>query len=1151
MSLQLTLGNSGSGKTTLIFDKIIKESIDNPHKNYIIIVPEQYTMETQKKLVSMHPRGGILNIDVLSFGRLCHRIFSEVGQPPEIILDDEGKNLILRKIAKNNEKDLKIFGKNLKKFGYISEIKSVISEFSQYNICDKDLSEFATYLSNDTMFENKLREIGILYQEFEKYLDGKYLTNEGMIEKLIRKVHKSEILKNSIVVFDGFTGFTPVQYKLIENLLPITEKMHVTVTIDNENVNKNYDSDLEIFAISKHTIHNLKKIALKKGIEVCDPRILCNNPTIRYIDNPELAFLEENIFRYKNSEYTDEVNNIILEVKNNGKDEVQWVAQTIRKMVRTESYRYRDFAVICSDSNIYNEHLERAFNAFDIPVFSDNKRSLLMNSFVEHIRSLLEMIDKNYTYESTFRFLKSGIKLKIDLSQDEFIWSGYGIFSNEAVDVLENYVLKSGIQGFKNWQKPWGVKCNTRDEKQFEFLNEKRVQFVEYMDIIHKNLKQRSKSVEDISAAIYEFMNGNRIQEKIEDRARYFESINKMELEKEYSQIYQVFIDLLDKFVNILGDEKVSLKEYIELLDAGLIEAKIGVIPPTLDTVVVGDLQRTRLGNIKILFLVGANDTLLPGKLTSGGLLSEMEREQFKNAGLALKPGVKEQMYLHKFYMYLNLTKATEKLYISYPLVGSDQKVTRPSYLVSELIKNFPKLKINNTPMGIEDSELTARTALQFIVEAYKDSKLRGNKSWMELYQWYRNNKDYAELMDQLLDEHLYREVEDTLSGEVANELYGEILRNSVSKLEKYASCPFSHFIDNGLKLRERDVFEYNAADIGNVLHNALELYAKEIEANNSKWGDITVENQGEISERLIDECISGYKEQVFEENSRNEYMISRMKRLMKRSVWALSKQLESGQFIPKGFELQFGFDQNKDSNIGRIALDNGKEMQLRGTIDRVDEFKTNESVLVKIVDYKTGKKKLSLSSLYEGLQLQLFVYLDAAVKLTSEKYNLEASPAGVFYYRVEDPVIESKPSESYENLQGKILGDLKLDGLVSEDNWGLFDLIESGQSKVAPIYVKKDGTMSSNVPYAKEGELEMLMEVANKKVKEFGNNIVSGDIKIQPYKEGDDTGCQFCKYSNICGFEPEIGKYKYKQISSATNKEILEELRAKENEDE
>lgn len=1105
MSLQFIFGNSGSGKSYYLYNYIVKESIKHPDRNYLVIVPEQFTMQTQKDLCLIHPRGGIMNIDVLSFARLAHRIFEETGAGRQKILDDEGKNLILRKIAGNYEQELKVLRGNLKKQGYISEVKSVISEFTQYGIGVEALDSLLETLDMHSYLYYKLQDIRQVYEGFESYLADKYITKEELLDVLSGVARKSKILKDSVIALDGFTGFTPVQDRLLGELLGVCRKLLITVEMDQRENPFIYRHPYQLFALSKQMVASLTEIARRNQTEIEEPVTLYEKPIYRFRQNPALGFLEAELFRYSRRRFEKEQDAVSLHAIRNPMEEAKFVAARIRRLVRRDGYRYKEMAVICSDMEVYASHLEKAFQTYEIPFFMDHKKSILQNAFVEYIRGLLSMVEQSFTYESVFRFLRTGLT----------------DFTKEETDKLENYVLAVGIKGWKKWQEVW-ARCTVLIQKEeLSSLNHLRVRFVEQLENLTFVLKQRSKTVRDITQAVYEFLVQENMQEKLKELEQNFQKSGELALAKEYSQVYRITLELFDKFVELLGDEKISLKEYCELLDAGLEEAKVGVIPPSLDQVVIGDVERTRLKNIKVLFFIGVNDTLLPGNLGAGGLLSERDRERLQKEKITLSPGAKEKTYIQKFYLYMNLTKPTEKLILSYSKASADGKSLRPAYLVQDIRKLFPALQIMEEEEGILKKELTKKTGLSCLAEGLRERKSGIDREWKELYSWYvREEKDEVE---NVLNAAFYRHGKEKLTEEQARLLYGEKQIPSVTRLEKFAACAYAHFLSYGLKISQREEYRFEALDWGNIAHRSMERFSRKAQERNQNWKEIDEETKGRLVEESVEESILDYGNTVLYSSARNEYLITRIKKLIRRSVWALTKQMECGDFVPSGYELNFG----------------------SGKIDRIDTCEEDSKVYVKVTDYKTGMKSFDITAFCHGLQLQLPVYLNAALDVEKKKNpGKEVIPAGIFYYRMQDPIVEKEENE--EKLEEKLLKELKLDGIINADEEVLEHMEHDlkGTSRYFPIGRNKDGGLSKNSRVLSPEEFSLFLDYAEELKRHIYKTMQSGETTAAPYVLGTDTGCDYCAYHGICGFDPRVEGCEYRRLEKYSKEDALEQMK-------
>lgn len=1106
MSLQFIFGSSGAGKSHYLQQYIVEKSMENPTGNYFVIVPEQFTMQTQKDLVMAHERKGIMNIDVLSFGRLAHRIFEEVGGNQRTILDDTGKSLILRKIAGDNEGELKVLRGNLKKHGYIGEVKSVLSEFAQYNIDVETLDKMAETAEEGTYFQWKLKDIAKVYEGFSQYLSDKYITNEELLDVFCNVIGKSELLKDSVIAFDGFTGFTPVQDKVMKELLHVCKKVIVTVTIDEKENPYTFTHPYQLFALSKRMVTGLVSLAKEERTEIDDAVCLPQNPPYRFRENPTMVFLEKHLFRYTTESFSKEQDSISLHCAKMPKDEVAFVMQEIRRLVRVKGYRYRDIAVIAGNISTYADYMEKTAKMYDVPIFMDYKRSVLLNSFVEYIRSLLAMAEKNMTYESVFRFLRTGL-------------TG---FSREDIDILENYVIAMGIKGYKKWDEKWIRTYKGLSEEELGKVNAIRSAFVEKIQDVMGVLKKRRKTVKEITLALHSFFVQEKLQEKLVEYEERFQEKNEPALAKEYAQIYRIVIEIFDKFIELLGEEYLPLKEYCDLLDAGFEEAKVGVIPPAIDEVIVGDMERTRLKEIKVLFFVGANDVFIPGNMSGNGLLSEQDRKVFEAQKVPLAPSGKEKIYIQKFYLYMNLTKPSDKVYISYSKVSGEGKSIRPAYFLQDLKRLYPLIHVQEEEeKKFTEIELTKKAGISYIISGLQRRREEITDEWLELYMSYRKDKDWEGVIDNLIEAGFYKMPEDRLSRKMAEKLYGEKIEGSVTRLERFSACAFAHFLSYGLRLKERKEYRFEAVDLGNIFHRAIEIFSRNLVKSGYTWTTLPEETAEEMIEESVEMSITDYGNTVLYSSARNEYMITRIKRMMKRTVWALAKQLEKGDFVPSGYEVSFG----------------------KGKIDRIDIYETDKKVYVKVIDYKTGTKTFSLASLYHGLQLQLAMYMNMAVELERRKQpDKEVVPAGLFYYQMKDPIIDKVEEEKWEET---VLSKLRLDGIVNADEEVINHLDKkfTGSSLAIPVGKNKNGSLSKSSKAFSEMDFAIISQYVDKEIREIEERMQEGEIDVAPYEMGTSHGCDFCQFKGVCHFDEKIEGCAYRKLRKLSDEEVLRKM--------
>ena len=1125
MPLHFIFGASGAGKSHYIYQKIIQESMEHPGRQYLVLVPEQFTMQTQKELVMMHPKKGILNIDVLSFERLAYRVLEETGESCAQVLEETGKSLVLRKVSQEKKKELKILGEKMKKQGYISQMKSMVSELKQYEVTKEDMDLMLDYAKNKPELYYKLKDISVLYRGFFDYLEGNFITQEEVLEVLGRVAGKSGKLAGSVMVLDGYTGFTPIQLQLLERILPLCETMYVTVTMDDRLDPYRPGSPHHLFHLSRETVSKLCKLAGAAGSQIEETWVKENG---RFSANKPMAFLERNLFRFRKEVYTEEQQAVHIRESRNPAREMEETALMIRRLMREERYRCRDFAVITGDMETYADHAARAFDKFDIPCFIDRKKSVFMNPFVEFLRSAVDLLLENYSYESVFRLLRCGL---LDLPCRD-------------MDRLENYVLGMGIRGFRKWQEEWVLHYRGEKPEEVPEIDRIRQQLMETLAPFTEQMKTRKGTVRERVLAFYEFITACDIQEKLDRSGKAFAKENAMDRAKEYEQIYPMVMDLFDKMTEVLGEEKVSLREFKELLEAGLSEVKIGIIPPSSDQVLVGDMERTRLKDIRVLFFVGVNDGKIPREDAAGKILSDLNREDLKASSVALAPTYRENLYTQRFYLYLNMTKPSDKLYLSYSRADDGGEPMTQSFLIGAVRKLFPALVLERPSEDAVWEVENPKSALAYLAWGFKEILEREpSLLWKELFSWYQKQDAWKQTMENMVAGAFRINPEDEIGRSVARALYGTTLENSATRLELFAQCACAHFMAYGLELKERARYEFSPMDMGNVLHSGLESFAKKMHQRGLSWTALDEVQMDEMAEDCVEEVVSYYGNTVLKSSARNEYMVSRVKRMMKRTIWALTKQMEQGAFTPSRFEVSFAMADSLESI--NIALSKEEKMKLLGRIDRVDTCEEEDKVLVKVIDYKSGNTSFDLLALYHGLQLQLVLYMNAAMELEQRNHpDKQVVPAGIFYYNIKDPVVEKVEEEEPEALNRRILKELRMNGLASSDRGVLEKLDENlsanGTSSLCvPVTINKDGSLSRNSSAVSPEQFRLISNYVNQKMKEIGRRILAGEAETQPYEMGKRNACQYCPYKGACGFDEKTAGYHYRRLNPLKPEEI------------
>jgi len=1125
MGLQFWFGASGSGKSRGLYDGIIVQAKENPKKNFLVIVPDQFSMQTQMDLVSLSEGRGIFNIDVLSFGRLSHRIFDEVGGGDLPVLDDTGKSLVLRKVAADVAEQLPTLGKNLGRIGYINEVKSAISEFMQYGVSVEQLRQVASDSGRRGALKAKLQDLSVLYERFQAYVQEKYMTTEETLGRLCRVLPKSAIVRGSVVCFDGFTGFTPIQNRVIATLTELAERVIVTLDMDERENPYTVAGEQKLFYLSSKTVVSLERLIKERELPREKDVLLSRRDgcVARFRDNEELAHLERNLFRFPAQVYEGEPERLCLYEAATPREEVRQTCLKIWKLVYEQGYEYRQIAVVTGSMETYTQEIQELFERFGFPVFLDQTRGLLLNPFIELIRAALQLLQKNFSYETVLHYLRSGL-------------TG---FTPEEVDAFENYVLAFGIRGKKMYENMF-VRRKHGDEEalqRLELVNKIRERLMEQV----RELLAEGKTAGDYARALYRFLDANQIQKKLVAYENLFLKKDEFARAKEYGQIYRLVMDLLDQIVGLLGEEPMSFAEFYEILDAGFGEIEVGAIPQNVDRILVGDIERTRLKEIRALFFLGVNDGNIPKMAGSGGILSDIDREFLEelHPEMELAPTPRKQMYIQKLYLYMNMTKPTERLFLSYARTGADKKTLRPSYLVSALQKLFPKLMVEQPEKLDWSLQLVNREdGVDLLAQALRSqAEGKENAALPVLLRLYGEESLYSILEGAAF--YVYRDGK--LARQTARLLYGELLQNSVSRLERFAACEYAHFLQYGLQLSERDEYEFETSDLGTIFHGILELFGRKLKENGVSWFDFTKEQAEKWVKEAIEEFAATYGETILYSSARRTYVLTRMERVMNRTVRTLQYQLRKGVFQPEHFEMSF----TRVEDLSKADAGMSQKMKLVGRIDRVDTYEDEKHIYVKVLDYKSGSRQLDLAAVYYGLQLQLIVYLNAAVEAKrGENPEKEIIPAGVLYYRMADPLAE-EDGESDEEVSRQITEKLRTVGLVNAEEavLRLMDRDSEKKSDVIPVEWKKDGSLSAHSQAADRASLERISDYVNQKICAIGAGIMQGNMALNPYEMGSESSCAYCSYRNVCGFDRQIPGMGYRQLEELPADEVLERM--------
>lgn len=1156
MTIQFILGRSGSGKTETILNEIRDRLFDEPIGRPIIyLVPDQMTFGAEYELIRTPNLGGMIRAQTFSFSRLAWRVLQETGGMTRQHLSSTGIQMLLRKLVEQYKQEFKVFSKASDKNGFIEQLETMLTEFKRYCLSPEELEQYLagaqTELDQKSLTD-KLHDMAILYKQMEIQLSQQYVDSEDYLRLLAEKVQDSKFLQSADVYIDGFHSFTPQEYEVVGSLIKHAKNVKIALTAD-----KPYEDflphELHLFQMTGKTYHKILELAKEAGKQVDKPLLLKEQH--RFYKSPSLQHLET-YYDIRPTQVFEDRTSITIYQAANRRSEIEGIARNIQSLMRQGEYRYRDIALLVRNSNEYRDVIEQVFRDYEVPFFIDQKRSMLNHPLVELIRSTLEVINGHWRYEAVFRAVKTEMLFPLTDQLESL---------REDMDLLENYVLSYGIQGSK-WTKDerWRYRrfyslddefVVTDEEKQMEDkLNQLRELIVQPVQSLHKRLK-RSKTGRSLAEALYLYLEELQIPQKLETLRLKAEENGRLLEAREHDQVWQAVVNLLDEFVEMMEEEQVSLKLFSEMLETGLESMKFSLVPPAIDQVLIADLEKSRFFHVKCSFIVGANDGVIPARPKEEGILTEDDREFLHYQGVELAPTARQQLLDENFVIYMGLASPSERLFLSYPMADEEGKALLPSVIIKRMQEMFPQ--IEQKRLINEPEQLTTEEQLSFIINqnvtlSYVTSQLQSWKRgysihplWWDAYNYFLNSET-KQMTKRVLSSLSYENKSKQLKPGISRELYGEHIQGSVSRMEKFNSCPFSHFASHGLKLRERQFFKLEAPDIGQMFHSALKLISDRLQQLKLDWKELSKDQCERLSNDAVERLAPRLQKEILLSSNRYHYIKRKLQKILARASAILSEHAKASGFAPVGLEL--GFGQGGELPPIRFTLPNGCTMEVAGRIDRVDKATGSNGVLLRIVDYKSSEKNVQLSEVYYGLALQMLTYLDVVISNSHSWLGVKATPAGVLYFHVHDPMIQASTLLPEEKLDDEIFKKFKMKGLLlgDEEAVKLMDntLTEGNTSNIIAAGLKKDGGFRSTSAIASEDEFELLRNHVRSTFKKIGTNITDGVTDISPYKLKDKMPCTYCEYRSFCQFDESLEENNFRILKSEKNDEVLRKLR-------
>lgn len=1116
MSLRLIYGKSGCGKSEYCFKEIAKNV--NKEKIYMI-VPNQMALMAEKRLMEKADNLALVNTEVITFSRMAFRVRNEIGGAKKTNLSKSGKAMLLYDILSKCKDNLNFLGKNAEN---VDIIGNSITEFKKHRIDIENLKKEAN-TTTDMYLKLKLNDMITMYEEFEKSIQDKFLDENDVLDILNTQILESNQFKNTTIYIDEFVGFTTQEYEIIAKLMQLAKEVNVTICTDN--LLQQEDADKDIFYANKNTGIKLINLAKEYGIEIEDDVKLTE---LHRFKNEELKHLEENFYAVPYKTYKEEPKNIKMFLANNQYTEIEHIASEIVKLVRNENYRYKDISVITKNLNLYSSLIKVIFAGYNIPVFIDEKKELSENILVKFLIAVLEICNKNWSYEAVFNYLKTGF---VNIEKEE-------IFK------LENYCIRWGIKGNKWYKEDWNyVGKDEYTEEELARLNELRKMIVTPIRKLQEK-SRKDNSFINLTKILYEFLEEMKIEEVITSKIEKLEEKGFIELANEYESSFKVLIELFDEIALVFGEEKTNFDKYMSILKIGLKNTGLGKIPATQDQVIVGDVNRSRSHKVRAVFIIGINDGEFPSIYKDEGFFNDKDREYLKAQGFDLANGSLENLYEENFNIYKAFTIAEEKLFLSYASSDNEGRTLRPSILITKLKKIYPKLKETSDIITQEKEIITTNNTFDNLIEklnTYKEGE-EIEDIWFDVLKYYENNPLWKGRLQKSLEGIKYTNVPEKIKPEFIKKLYGETLHTTISRLERYRSCPFSFYLEYGLKLKEKKSLKLQPIDTGSFMHEVIDEFFEEVSTKKISIKDLDKAEIEKIVKQIIEEKLNLKANYIFKSIPKFMVLTNRLCRLVTLSIVYIVQGLQATDFEVVGNEIEF--KNGKEYKPIEITTEDGRKVEITGKIDRIDLAKDATGKYIRIIDYKSSAKDINLNEVLAGLQLQLITYLDAVCE---EK---DVIPAGVLYFGLTEPKLDKvKNSKNItdEEVEQKIREHFRMNGLVlAEMNViSMMDnnLKDGEKSTTIPVKLKKDGSMDKTSKVVSRKEFEILQKYVKKTLGDISKEILDGNIDIKPYYnvKNKRKPCEYCVYGSICNFKKGFYGNDYNYIDNLEKDYILE----------
>lgn len=1115
--LNIYYGRESVDKEKFIYETIRERGFDAASP-VIVLVPDQYTLEAEREAFRIMDKDALIGLDVSSISRLGHNVLKEVGQGDISFIDKYGRQMLLTGLLAELKDELTVYSDNVRKPSFIEMVNDYISELKQYDVTPEMLEHMTCELAGESALSMKMKDLIRIYRAYDHSIEGKYTDSEDYIELFLEKADRSKMLADARIWVYGFDSFAPKSLKVLGRLMGICSEVNVVLTYD---VNS---SDEDLFGLTGKVIENLRDAASDNGARIgCLQSIKSAFPDGRYQvtgKDREISHIERELFTLVPHPLKEEENEgasegVTITEAANYYNEAESAASYILHLVRDKGYRYRDIAVICNDRESLGSALERAFDEYSIPCFLDNKRNISDSGVAIYISALLSACVYGMRTRDIFRALKTGLS---ELGQEE-------------VERLENYAICYKIDRYR-WNREFSFGKDRYSEEELEALESSRAKVAALFGGL-RSLIEKKQTYKEFLTAFYTYLTEKaHLTEKLDILMKAQKDAGLRDLADETRQIWNMIVSIFDQIDNILGDKDFDAEEFLQIFTVGLKQAEIGIMPPSPDDLMIGTMQRTRVGRIKALIIVGANEGVIPQGHGSGGLFAEQEEETLADSGLEACRSNEVRKQEERLAIYRNLSRPSRELWISYTASDAEGGKLRRSEMIDDLERLFPYKKTGRDVLNTgraEDLISGRRSTLRHLCDALVREKngIEPDPVWRHVLEWYRDKEpDTVKSIEAGLG---FTNRADSIGSDLSETMLSGIGHDSlsVSRLEGYAKCPFAYFVDYGLKPEERRIFEAGSREIGDVYHESLMRITTKL-TEEGLWSTISEDEIRDLVRETVKSERETYGAGLFRYSGGDSYRADRAEQTILDAVNVLVSHARAGKIKDSRYEERFG----RSHRVPPVEVDlGGKKVYIEGIIDRMDILENDR---VKIMDYKSGTHELTDSSIRAGYTLQLMVYMKAAEQHIRK-------PAGVFYFYLGTKGIDISGESEIEigkEIDTEKAAELRspsMKGILINDPETITEVLgDDEKGKIASIKKKKSGEYSGSQGSVvmEEGDFRDLEDAVDCKIREITEGITSGRIDIHPMrKKKERIACKYCKYLGICRFNTAFKGCSYNTI--------------------